>query len=48
MAKRRLSEKLVFLRNYLGVGVWYFIGDFNAGNSKEERRGVNGVTSVEL
>lgn len=48
VAKRRLSEKLVFLRNYLGVGAWYFISDFNAANSREERRGVNGVTSVEL
>lgn len=41
MAKRRLCENLVLIRNTLGMGAWCFFGDFNSVCTREERRGVN-------
>jgi len=41
VGKQRLWEKLVFIRNFLGVGAWCFIGDFNSVLHREERRGTN-------
>lgn len=43
VGKQRLWEKLVWLRNSLGVGAWCLIGDFNFVLHPEERRGVNEV-----
>jgi len=37
--KQRLWENLVVLRNFMGIGVWCFIDDFNSVLHREERRG---------
>lgn len=41
VGKQCLWERLVLLRNSLGVGAWCFIGDFNLAVHREERRGSN-------
>ena len=47
VGKQRLWEKLVLLRDSLGVATWCLIGDFNVVLHREERRGSSGGPSVD-
>lgn len=40
-AKRRLWDRLILARTYLGEGGWCIMGDFNVVGESSERRGVN-------
>jgi len=39
LAKQRLWDNLLLVKNTFGDGVWCMVGDFNAVNHVDERRG---------